>query len=302
MKGRRYTKVNLWKRQQNENLRFKRTAKEAGDPMKENTETKRSQLRQEDLKRLQQLRPIDDDFMRCIFRDNKPLAQKVLRILLQNDNLTVLSVETQADMKRLVGARSICLDALAVDDTGKKYDIEIQRANHGAGVHRARYHSSVLDVESLSAGDPFESLPETYVIFITEHDIFGKGLPFYRVERINIDLGESFGDGEHILYVNGAYRGQDEIGRLMHDFSCSDPDHMLDADFAEVSKYYKENQEGVEAMCKIVEDIARDAARETAMEIAKNMIELGEVSYEYIAKVTGLPLEEIQKLAGSDIA
>jgi hypothetical protein len=265
--------------------------------MSETAEERRSRLKQENLDRLKLLRPIDDDFMRCIFRDNKELAQKVLRILLQNENLTVLSVETQADMKRLVGARSICLDALAIDDTGKKYDIEVQRANHGAGVHRARYHSSVLDVESLNAGDPFESLPETYVIFITEHDIFEKGLPFYPVERINVALGESFGDGEHILYVNGAYRGEDEIGHLMHDFSCPDPDDMLDKDFAKVSKYYKENQEGVEAMCKVMEDMINDSKRE----IAKNLIEEG-MSYEQIAKVTGLPLEEVQKLAGDGIA
>jgi predicted transposase/invertase (TIGR01784 family) len=91
----------------------------------------------------------------------------------------------------------------------------------------------------------------------------------------------------------------------MHDFSCPDPDDMLDKDFAKVSKYYKENQEGVEAMCKIMEDMvnetARETARETAMEIAKNLIEEG-MSYEQIAKVTGLPLEEVQKLAGDGIA
>jgi hypothetical protein len=128
---------------------------------------------------------------------------------------------------------------------------------------------------------------------------------FYPVERINVALGESFGDGEHILYVNGAYRGEDEIGRLMHDFSCPDPEDMLDKDFAKVSKYYKENQEGVEAMCKIMEDMvnetARETARETAMEIAKNLIEAG-ISYEQIAKATGLSLEEVQNLAINDIA
>jgi DNA-directed RNA polymerase specialized sigma24 family protein len=37
------------------------------------------------------------------------------------------------------------------------------------------------------------------------------------------------------------------------------------------------------------------------MEIAKNLIEEG-MSYEQIAKVIGLPLEEIQKLAGNEIA
>ena len=36
---------------------------------------------QEDLQRLRLLRPIDDDFMRCLFKDNIPLAEFVLRII-----------------------------------------------------------------------------------------------------------------------------------------------------------------------------------------------------------------------------
>lgn len=57
------------------------------------------------------------------------------------------------------------------------------------------------------------------------------------------------------IYVYGAYRGDYEIGNLMHDFSCANPDDMLDQDLAEVSRYYKETEEGVETMCKIMEDM-----------------------------------------------
>ena len=73
-------------------------------------------------------------------------------------------------MKRLAGARSICLDAYGVDTAGKKYDMEIQREDKGADPHRARYHSSVLDVENLDAGQDFNQLPDTYTIFIIEND------------------------------------------------------------------------------------------------------------------------------------
>lgn len=80
---------------------------------------------QEDLQRLRGLRPIDDDFMRCIFRDNIPLVQKVLRIIINKPDLNIIKAETQVDMKRLLGARSICLDALGEDENGKKYDMEV---------------------------------------------------------------------------------------------------------------------------------------------------------------------------------
>jgi predicted transposase YdaD len=76
---------------------------------------------------------------------------------------------------------------------------------------------------------------------------------------------------------------------------------MLDEDFAKVSKYYKENQEGVEAMCKVMEDMVNEAALENSKAIAKKMLAKGLMSCEEIAEVTGLSLEEVQKLAGSDI-
>ena len=55
--------------------------------MSESEQQRRDRERQEDLAKLRGLRPIDDDFMRCIFRDNEPLAQLVLRIVLQKDDL-----------------------------------------------------------------------------------------------------------------------------------------------------------------------------------------------------------------------
>ena len=217
-----------------------------------------SQQHQLDLARLRGLRPIDDDFMRCIFRDNIPLVQMVLRILTGIDDLVVIRLETQKDLKRLVGARSICLDVYATDSSGKKYDIEIQRADHGAGTHRARYHSSSMDVENLNAGQYFDELPDTYTILVTEKDFFKKGRPFYPIERVNLVPGELFNDGEHILYVNGEYRGDSEIGKLMHDFSCWNPVEMNYDLLKDAAKYFKETPEGVEFMCRTFEEIRKE--------------------------------------------
>jgi hypothetical protein len=85
----------------------------------------------------------------------------------------------------------------------------------------------------------------------------------------------------------------------MHDFLCPNPDDMLDEDLAKVSRYYKETQEGVVAVSKMMDDMRNEAALETAREIAERLIELGEVSYENISKVTNLPLNEVQKLASA---
>lgn len=229
--------------------------------------------RQKDLQRLHELRPIDDDFMRCLFKNNIPLAELVLQIITGKRDLAITGCETQKDMKRLAGARSVCLDAYGTDSEGKKYDLEIQREDKGADPHRARYHSSVLDIENLHSGQEFSELPDTYIIFITEKDFYGKGEPVYPIERINLITGRPFEDGEHILYVNGEYRGDSDIGRLMHDFNCINADDMNFELMADRTRYLKENPEGVKEMCKVMEDMRNEAAERVLLQSIKNLME-----------------------------
>ena len=255
---------------------------------------------QKDLQRLEQLRPIDDDFMRCLFKDNIPLAELVLRIITGKQDLVITDCETQKDMTRLTGVRSICLDAYGMDSDRKKYDLEIQRADKGAEPHRARYHSSVLDIENLHSGQEFKELPDTYTIFITEKDFYGLGQPIYQIERINLTIGKPFEDGEHILYVNGEYRGESDIGRLMHDFNCTRADDMNFELMAERTRYLKENPKGVSEMCKVMEDMRNEtrneALKESAINTARRMITIGKYTLDEIAIISGLSLDEVKKL------
>ena len=228
--------------------------------MAETAQQKKEREHREDLQRLRGFRPIDDDFMRGLFQQNLPLAQFVLRIVTGKPDLVLTRCETQADMKRVTGARSICLDAYGTDDSGKIYNLEIQRSDLGADPHRARYHSSVIDVENLDAGQEFKELPDTYIIFITESDFYGEGQAVYQIQRMNLTTGKPFDDGTYILYVNGEYRGDDELGKLMYDFNCTDADDMNYELMAERTRYLKKDPEGVRMMCKAMEDM-RDKAR-----------------------------------------
>ena len=249
---------------------------------------------------------MDDDFMRCLFKDNVPLAEMVLRIITGKPDLVITDCQTQKDMKRLAGARSICLDAYGTDSIGKKYDMEIQREDKGADPHRARFHSSVLDIENLDAGQEFRELPDTYTIFITEKDFYGKGEPVYLIERMNITTGKPFADGEHILYVNGEYRGDSDIGKLMHDFNCTDADDMNFKLLADRTRYLKENPKGVSEMCKVIEDMRKEEREEGIKEgmrtAALRMIADGTLALEKIAEYVGLSLDEVKKLQSGQSA
>ena len=232
---------------------------------------KKEKRHQEDLDRLRSFRPMDDTFMRGLFKENLPLAELVLRIITGKPDLILTKCETQADMKRVTGARSICLDAYATDSAGKKYDIEVQRADNGADPHRARYHSSVMDVENLDEKQDYKELPDTYIIFITENDYYKAGEPVYTIQNMNLTLNRPFNDGAHILYVNGEYRDDSEIGRLMHDFNCTSADEMNFELLAERTRYLKENPKGVSEMCKVMEDLRVESYTEGREEQARMM-------------------------------
>ena len=256
----------------------------------------REQEHQQDLERLKLLRYMDDDFMTVCLANNLEGVELILRTVLGREDITVESVRTQEPMKNLQG-RSAILDVHAVDSTKKEFDVEIQRKD--AGAKRARHNSSLLDAHILKPGDDTEDIPDSYVIFITENDVMQGNQPIYPVERY-VTIGKKkvlFGDGSHIIYVNGKYRGNDEIGKLMHDFSCTNPDDMHYEALANKARYFKQDEKGVAAMCKIMEDMRNEAARESARETAKRMIKMGKLSLDEIALcVPSLSLDELREL------
>ena len=105
-----------------------------------------------------------------------------------------------------------------------------------------------------------------------------------------------FGDGEHIIYVNGEYRDDSDIGKLMHDFSCWDPDEMNYELMRETTRYYKENPKGVEAMCRAFEEV-REQRREQAQhaDIKKLMKNL-KMSAQQAMEVLEIPSTDREKL------
>ena len=135
----------------------------------------------------------------------------------------------QKDYKNLQG-RSAVLDCVARDSDGKQMDVEIQQDNEGASPKRARYHSGLMDMNTLNPGQDFDELPESYVIFITRDDVLGYGLPIYHVNRKIEEVSENFRDEAHIIYVNSKKQDDTELGRLMHDLHCKNAGDMHSKD------------------------------------------------------------------------
>lgn len=261
-----------------------------------NSKKTKEQKREQLLQRIKGFRLLDDDFMTKCFENNIECTELLLHIVMDKPDLIVKKAQTQYSLKNLQG-RSVRLDVYAEDSENKKYNVEVQRTDRGAGTRRARYNSSLIDANTILPGADVDELPETYVIFITENDVLRKGKPIYHINRVIEETGESFDDGSHIIYVNGEYRDDTPLGKLMHDFSCSNPADMNYKVLAERTRYFKEDKEGLESMCKVVEDMINEEVRESNIEIAMRMLEDGKLSVEEVAKYFGLSEEEVKSLS-----
>ena len=168
-------------------------------------------------------------------------------------------------------------------DHREHHYVEIQRSDYGAGVKRARYNSNLIDANVTEPGEQYEALNESYVIFITENDVLGKGLPTYHIERMVAETGDPFGDEEHIVYVNSQIKDETSLGKLMHDFACIEAKDMYYQLLADRFRYFKEDEKGVAVMCKTMEDMRNEAraegkaegSKENAISVAREIIVSG---------------------------
>ena len=215
------------------------------------------------LETIKKFRLIDDTFFSACFDNNETDVEYILRIILEKPNLRVLKVQTQKSVENMYG-RSVRFDVFATDDSGKLYNIEVQRADSGAVPARARFNSAMLDYHRLKKKAKFNELPETFVIFITEHDVLKDGEQIYHVDRVVRETNKPFGDGTHIIYVNGSYKddSNSELGKLIHDFFCENPEDMKHRQLAKRVSFLKENKGEVKKMCKLMEELQNEARDE----------------------------------------
>lgn len=144
-----------------------------------------------------------------------------------------------------------------------------------------------------------------YVIFITENDVLGGDHPIYHIDRAIKETGALFGDESHIIYVNSQIKDDTVLGRLMHDFSCTKAENMYYQILADRVCYFKEDAKGVAIMCKVMEDMRNEAAREAAREAdrarmirtARRMLKSDKnYTYEDIADILEISVDEVKAL------
>lgn len=191
---------------------------------------------------------LNDDFMRVFFKldglkENGCLCTThILRILTGIKDLKVKSLICQADLQAPDGGHAVRLDVLAYDTQGTPYDIELQRAGSLEDITlRAYYNRAMLAVRSLDPGKPYPDIRQHYVIFITERDLLKLGKALYEVgDPPIIGTGVTVKFPGHIIIANASYKGDDELGRLMHDIRCTKLAEMHETPLKKIAGILKE--------------------------------------------------------------
>ena len=248
---------------------------------------------------LQKLTIMNDVFMRNVFK-KRECTEYVLQVIMNKKGLKITDQVLQKDYKNLQG-RSAVLDCVARDDDGMQMNVEIQQENEGASPKRARYHSGLMDMNTLNPGQDFDELPESYVIFITRDDVLGYGLQIYHVNRKIEEVGEEFKDGAHSIYVNSKIQNDTELGRLMHDLHCKNAADMYSGILADRVRELKETQKGMVIMCNELEEIYSEGVESGE----RRGIEKGELKKAREATISlakmGLPVDKIAQAVNVNI-
>ena len=247
---------------------------------------------------------LSDAFMSVALRDI-PACQYVLRILTGIKDLKVCEVRSQYRVSKIESHNAV-LDVLAEDETGRLFDLEIQRADTLDHARRTRFYSSMIDSNYLEKGKTYSDLPEVYVIYVSETDLWKAGYTTYELEKKFRKSKVFYDDGQHVLYINAAVNDGSETAKLMDYFKTADPDDMEHGELSQRVHFLKCDEGGLSEMCEVTERIykmgredGRDEGRAEGREeekqaTARNLFKLG-IPVETIAKAVEVNINLVKE-------
>ena len=210
----------------------------------------------EKIERVKEFRLIDDVFFE-VFASDIPACQEILRVILEDTELIVNDVIVQSSERNLYG-RSVRLDALCTLGDGSLCNIEIQRADNDNHLKRARFNAASITVKESEIGTNFEKVKDVYIVYISEKDFFKGGLTTYHIDKIIRENGICVDDGLHEIFVNTSVNDGSNIAELMQCFEQKDLNNLKFKAVTRRFKELKETEGGLNAMCKIMEDIVKE--------------------------------------------
>ena len=200
---------------------------------------------------VQKLRPIDNAFFPVLGQD-PGVMEEILRVILNNDTLTVEKVIAEYTLPNLSG-RGVRLDSFCETGDGHRINVEVQKADDDDHIRRCRYNAAGMTWKEAEKGTRFRDLPDVCVVYITEHDFLHGGRTVYHVDKILRENGSLIDDGSSVIYVNTAVNDGSAISDLMRCFMQKTVNDPRFPRLSERVHQYKNTEKGAAEMCEELE-------------------------------------------------
>ena len=273
---------------------------------------------------------IQSDFIFKKVMSRKRICKHLLEELLQIEIADINYIEAEKTIDPNYTSHGIRLDIIVADDKNTHYNLEMQVKNNknpNTNTHvlpkRSRYYQALLDFDLLQAGQPYDLLPPTFIIFICVFDFFEQGNYVYTLkkrclENLELELPDeattmilntkgthgdiskdikSFYDyvNNHIVTTDFTKQIDDEISYLKLDTKVRREFMLMEA------RLLDERREGIAegkeiglAEGKAIGLVKGEA--EHKLKVAKLMLAKGCYSLQEITELSGLSLADVEKL------
>jgi predicted transposase/invertase (TIGR01784 family) len=137
---------------------------------------------------------------------DKRAYRNTLSIIMDEEDIQLKEVKVEQVVLNESGKRAIRLDAWALSDDNRQFDMEMQNdSEHDSLPKRSRYYQGLMDSPILKSGKKtkYKRLPSTTIIFITRDDVFKKDLAKYTfTEQCEEVEGLKLEDGTTKIFLN----------------------------------------------------------------------------------------------------
>ena len=273
---------------------------------------------------------IQSDFIFKKVMSRKRICKHLLEELLQIEIADINYIEAEKTIEPDYTSHGIRLDIIIADDKNTHYNLEMQVKNNknpNTNTHvlpkRSRYYQALLDFDLLQAGQPYDLLPPTFIIFICFFVFFEKGNYVYTFKKRCLENLELELPDEATTMLLNTKGSHGEISKDLKSFYDYVNNHIVTTDFTrqiddEIS--YLKLDTKVRREYMLMEARLLDERREgeavgfvkgkdiglvegEAMGItnantatAKRMLAKGCYSLQVIAELTNLSLADVEKL------
>lgn len=243
-----------------------------------------------------------DDFMFCKTMQNPRLCKRLIEMILSDKIGKIAYISVQHNISTYEQAKSVRFDVLVQAENSKLYDVEMQVSNERNIPKRMRFYQAAIDISFLDKGNSYNSLNDSFIIFICTFDAIGKNRPVYTFENLCIeDKNTPLQDGTRKVIINAeAFNNtkNKELKEFLEYLKTGKATNEFTREIETMIQTVKNNEQARQEY-RLLSTFEMDAIEKgiyrKAIETAKILKQLGD-SIQKIMQVTGLPESEIEKL------